>query len=574
VYDRLRQRNNRDFAAWFGLGWCRKLDKVVVPDRSSPSGWRFRSSYHQAIAAYTKAFELLPSVHRGYERAAFEQLRLLLLVSTDLVNGYGSSDSALFHARPALLGDTLALVPYPWQMMFSGDPRTIPPGFAKALDRQRAGFRRIAAGWSAAYPQSATAKHAVAISLELLGQPRAIDTLRLARRLATDSSRKVLLAAAEVVLRVKLGLGGDLTSLRMARALADSLLSRPIRSAAEAAALAPVAVAVGRCGLAEKLVRRADAALGELPVDRELFSDSRALLVRSALGCEVGPTTPTLRELADASGGHRGDTSASARRWRSEVLLYRPALLSVTLDSVVIDRLAATSENKLLLAARARTRNDPRLVRAQLSAFGAQWRAALGAPTPDIAYPGARLWASIGDTTMAISWLDLILNGARSYDPEILADPAGMAAFMATMVMRADLAAATRDTASARLWARAVMTLWSGAERDLQPLIQRISRYANRGEGVTVVSHDDVQGGPDDDEVSGPDDGRRRCARVARCRRGWVHRRVLHAPSTEGAVVGEQARGRGPGRFGAARARARATRSGDRTSRIDPLGHS
>ncbi|HJU64198.1 MAG TPA: serine/threonine-protein kinase, partial [Gemmatimonadaceae bacterium] len=113
LYDGLRQRNDRDFAAWFGLGQCRTMDKVVVPDRSSPSGWRFRSSYHQAIAAYTKAFEILPSVHRGYERAAFERLRVLLLVSTSLVTGYGSVDSARFHARPALLGDTLALVPYP-----------------------------------------------------------------------------------------------------------------------------------------------------------------------------------------------------------------------------------------------------------------------------------------------------------------------------------------------------------------------------------------------------------------------------------------------------------------------------
>jgi serine/threonine-protein kinase len=476
LYDRLRQRNSRDFAAWFGLGQCRTMDKIVVADRSSPSGWRFRSSYHQAIAAYTTAFEILPSVHRGYERAAFERLRLLLRVSTDLVTGYGQQDSALFQARPAVLGDTLALIPYPWQMVFSGDPRAIPAGFAKALDRQRAGFRRIAARWSAAYPRSATAKHAVAISLELLGNPAAIDTLRAARRLATDSTRRLQLAAAEVLLRVKFGIGGELSSLRVARALADSLLARPVPTPSDAAALAPVAAAVGRCGLAEQLVRRADPGVRDLPVDRQLLSDSRAMLVRSALGCRASSSIPTLRELADASARHRGDTSTATRRWRDEVLLYRPAILATTLDSVVIGRLAATSKNGLLLAARALTRNDPRAVRGELSAFGAQWRPELGVPTPDIAYPGARLWVSAGDTATAIRWLDMILEGARTYDPEVLADPAGMAAFLSAVVMRADLAAATGDGGSARTWGRTVGVLWSNADPDLQSAVRRLTR--------------------------------------------------------------------------------------------------
>lgn len=479
VYDQLRRRNSRDFAAWFGLGQCRTMDRAVVADRSSPSGWRFRSSFHRAMDAYTKAFEILPSVHRGYERLAFERLRLLLLVSTNLVSGYGVADSAVFHARPALLGDTLALVPYPWQMVFAGDPRTIPPGFGQALERQRATFRRIAARWSAAYPRSAAAKHAVALSLELLGHAAAIDTLRVARELATDSTRKLQLAAAEVLLRVKLGAPGDERSLRIARSLLDSLLARPVRSDADAAAIAPLAAAGGRCSLVDGLVRRTDAGIGDLPVDRQLLADSRALLARSALGCLPGSSTPTIGELARASSGHRDDTSKAIRRWRDEVLLYRPALLAASLDSSVIDRLSSASQNRLLLAARAFTRGNARSVRSELSALAGQWRPGLNEPTPDIGYPAARLSAGIGDTTAAVQWLDWILNAARSYDTEILVDPAGMAAFMSAMVLRADLAAATGDARGAHRWARTVSILWSGADPDLQHVLQRLSRYMN-----------------------------------------------------------------------------------------------
>ena len=49
------------FAGWYGLGECNQKDRVVVPDPRSRSGWRFRSSVHEAVVAYARAFQLIPA---------------------------------------------------------------------------------------------------------------------------------------------------------------------------------------------------------------------------------------------------------------------------------------------------------------------------------------------------------------------------------------------------------------------------------------------------------------------------------------------------------------------------------
>src|SRR3989449_3143035 len=69
-YQLLARKDSASFAGWFGLGECRRLDHLVVRDAASRSGWRFRSSYQQAVVAYTRALQVAPSVHLAFRDSA------------------------------------------------------------------------------------------------------------------------------------------------------------------------------------------------------------------------------------------------------------------------------------------------------------------------------------------------------------------------------------------------------------------------------------------------------------------------------------------------------------------------
>lgn len=470
VYSRLRDRNGRDFAAWYGLGQCRMMDDIVIADAASPSGWRFRASVARAMDSYAKAFEILPSVHRGYERGAFESLRSLLLVSQDLRTGYRQSDSAVFYGRLGLLGDSLVMVAFPWQIVFSGDRASIPPGYHEALARRRADFRRIAAGWSAAFPENAAAKHAVAVALDLLGDASSIDTIRLARRLERDSTRRVRLAASEVILLVKFGVPGNLARVRAAHALADSLLSTTARrSVGEAEALVPVAALSGRCSLVDDLVREAVPLDGFPGVPISLFADANVLVTRLAMGCRLG--VPTLRSLSSQVEQTIGKVSREQHGRIEQMLLYRAVVLAPLMDRAVTEHLSGSTQDELLLAARAIARGDGVGARTALTLVAN--RADPGAPTPDITLARARLWLDVGDSINAIRTLDSALNSVLAYAAIDLADPVNAGALVSMMLLRGDLAAATSDSSTARLWKATAATLWSSADVDVRERLKK-----------------------------------------------------------------------------------------------------
>jgi tRNA A-37 threonylcarbamoyl transferase component Bud32 len=471
VYARMRDKNDKDFAAWFGLGQCRMMDRIVVPDSTSPSGWSYRSSAAPAMEAYKKAFDILPSVHRSYERGAFERLRNLLLVSNDIFPGYRKSDSAVFYSRPAWIRNAIVLVPYPWQVLFAGDSASIPPGYREALANRRAEFRRIAAGWSAAFPQNAGAKHVVAISLELLEDATSIDTLRLARRLEKDSARKLRLAAEEVVLLAKFGTPDDLPLLRQARALGDSLLQLDVSSAgSDAEALAPTAALSGRCAQADALARRMVPATGYPGIGASLLEDANVLATRIAMGCRQGDVTPGSLSAAIERNFAKGN--ADQHRRVEQMLLYRSVVLAPSLDPKVTEHVTASSEDGLLVAVRAVSRGD---MPAALNALsGVERRADPGAPTPDITLARARLWVLLGDPVRASRTLDTALNSIRSYDPQVLTDPVNAGALVGAVLLRAQLARAHGDMPGSRRWAAAARILRSSADQDLKVSLQDI----------------------------------------------------------------------------------------------------
>lgn len=476
VYDQLRKRHDRDFAAWFGLGQCQfPGDRIVVPDSLSPSGWRFRSSVNGAMQAYSRAFELLPSVHRGYERGAFERLRRLLLVSHDLFPGYGAADSAAFYGRPGWIGDSLVLVPYPARLVFDGDPGTIPPGFHTALARRAAEFRRIAAAWSAAFPRSAGAKHAVAVALELAGDPRALDTLTLARTLESDPGRRLRLAATEAVLRIKFALPNDVGQLRRARALADSLLKAPATASVEAAsALAPLAAILGRCRDAERLGRASAPAGGDHRIPAAFFAESNALSLRLAMSCPV--ESSEMRSLWDDVNRQWADSDVDERQRVAEMLLQRQVLLAPLLDRTTSWGVMANGRSELAAAIRAILRDDYRAARTALAAADAKATPTL--PSPDITLARARMLLLAADSGAASRLLDQMLHSVRAFEVGGLTEGAWAGALVPAIILRAEIAARQQQQAVAQRWAAVAAELWAGADHELLRQLESLVRIS------------------------------------------------------------------------------------------------
>jgi hypothetical protein len=87
----------------------------------------------------------------------------------------------------------------------------------------------------------------------------------------------------------------------------------------------------------------------------------------------------------------------------------------------------------------------------------------------------AWLRAALGDTASAERQLDLVLVALPTLSERYaVSEGAQSAAVGRAMVLRADLAAARHDTATARRWAKNVVDLWTNADASLKPTIDRM----------------------------------------------------------------------------------------------------
>jgi len=93
--------------------------------------------------------------------------------------------------------------------------------------------------------------------------------------------------------------------------------------------------------------------------------------------------------------------------------------------------------------------------------------------TFDGLFPLASLDLWLGAPRDAALWLDAPLAAISTKAPEVLASPAGIACLIRAMALRAEVADRLHDREGARRWARAVVTLWSGADPFLQHVVGR-----------------------------------------------------------------------------------------------------
>jgi tRNA A-37 threonylcarbamoyl transferase component Bud32/tetratricopeptide (TPR) repeat protein len=474
----------KDFAAWYGLGDCQSRDSTVLVDRDSPSGYRFRTGLHSAAAAYVRATESIAPPHPSFP---YIRLRHILIAEANRARfgrGLGEHDSLRFAAYPLLIADTLAYVPYPVSAFSVGRLGMVSSTRDRALDANRSRLRQILSLWVSTAPQSAAAHEMLADLLETLGslaeddeQGSALSEVRRARELIGDSVASVGLARTELRLLLKV------QEFVSAKRLADSLLRVPRRSAAsEADRLIGAAAITGRLRRTEQLLVATVAAGMDGPVQ----SDGRPLQVPSGLLKEwavsmahasLGACTAPVRDFERRVGRLLESYVADPRQRAAarDALLERPMSLAVPcLGPAAVARVGA-SRDRLVTMQQMLARNDTAALRAQfdtLRVLRATERP--GDISIDHTYLEAWLLAAVGDTAAAVRRLDLVLDAPALLGKLLLADAPHSGGLLRAMALRAELGARTGDRAGAERWGRSVATLWSDADRELQPLVARM----------------------------------------------------------------------------------------------------
>jgi tRNA A-37 threonylcarbamoyl transferase component Bud32 len=457
-----------DFASWYGLGACLRGDDAVVRGRSARSEWHFRSSYQEAVNASERAFRLQPSILHAFAGRGLADLQRLLFTSGARVRlGRAlSPDTLQFKSYPVWQGDSLAFVP-----IQRDQARLAPPAEAvgEPIQHQRLRFRDIAAMWRAEFPSGVDAVEALAVSMEMLGDPAALDTLQRARAAATTAADRLRMAVNEVWLRVKFSLPSNVTGLRAARALADSILwSHP---AAGGEALGSLAALLGR---ADEAARYARMGVGDetLPA---IARNGPALMAFAALG---GPGD-SLRALERIVEGAVQSMPPSSRAAGRRDWLTHPAFLAFPEYRFELVQTERDTDLQLGDLVAASIREDGARVRQILSAISTsrRWLRPQDIMTDGL-LPEASALVRLGEFRGAIDRLNPTLRDVRYTASQDLAfiDRAG--SLVRVMVLRADLAHRVSDDETARVWARAVVDLWSGADKFLQPTVQRMQLLA------------------------------------------------------------------------------------------------
>ena len=472
LWSRLTTLAPNDFATWYGLGNCLRRDRTVVPAHDRPNEWRFQSSRHQSVLAYERAFRLRPAILQGFGGRSLTELQTMLFTSGGYVQTGRAADPPHlpFSGYPIWQGDTLAL------LALSGARIELGPGseaFAEAIQRQRLRFRDVATLWKSEFPRNPDAIEAVAIAMEMLGDPAALDTLRRARALAVDSDDLLRIAVNEVLMRVKFSLPSDRAGLRAARDLSDSLLrAHPPERGQSPVQLGALAGLTGRASLAASYARHEG---WDATLPPALARTGPAFIAFAAFG---GPRD-TLRALEGLLNDAILSLPASERNSARAAWLTRAAVLAF--PATRLRSLPDTGETGLLpgnVISRALAADTAGVTRmlAQIAA-ARRWLRPADIMTDGL-FPEAAALSHIGARDTATTRLDATLRAIRFTASQDLAFTYRTAPLVRAMMLRADLALAAGDQATAATWAGAVVELWSGADPFLQDAVKRMRALA------------------------------------------------------------------------------------------------
>jgi hypothetical protein len=473
---RLRQ-DSLDATAWYGMGDCQALDSTVVRDSSSPSGWRFNSSWHAAANAYMRAATLDPNTHAALPYSLFT---FLLPTTTSYVRpgDFAGPPRQRLAAFVGLDADTLTFVPWPIAEFGRLRATTLSPTRFDALQRNRNVLLTFARQWSEAAPSSADAFEALGLAREALGQvePGSADAMaavQRARTLARTPLQQTRLAAASVRLLVKRA------DFQSARVLADSILDAWQGRTPEADIAGYLSGLAALTGRFEPAVRHMTAYLAPrnapAGVSPALTAASTRYFMRAALGA-CGADLDTDRRSVERS--LESQSSPAQRAQVRELAVRRAATLAFSCSrGAALAGLRSTSAlDRAQQALADRNRARARSILDSLAEVRRTYRP--GDVALDHTVAEAWLRAEIGDSTAAAQQLDRVLEALPTLGAFAVREEAQSAAIARAMILRAELAAAQRDSATARRWAGHALALWANAEPPLQPSVARLRQLS------------------------------------------------------------------------------------------------
>ncbi len=461
----LTDRRPTDFVAWYGSAVCQRADSLVLPDPQSPSGYRFRSSFHSALQAYQRSFDLLPAIMATLRSNSYEPVRELLRTSpSSLRAGTAPGASGVgFMAYPSWQGDTLALIPWPIDRIQGMEVSGRSAGLA--VQHQLELFHSIALTWVSQTPDDPDALEALAISLELLGNRAALDTMARAR-LRAPPAEQDRFAMTQARMMVRFGIPDDTAALRVAGSLIDSLLETPRTGGDNLAALAAL---TGRAAEGARLARLGSGR-DEWVMAPMMRSSAPALLVFSALGGPADSLEQLEERVVEALGQVR---SQEDRGYLREAWLLRPAGIAFPTHRSARMREFRGFDYYIINAELAYMDQDSAGVRAVLNQVG-QIRGSDA--VIDALYPEAWLLAAVGDGPAALRWLAPTLDGLATAPLETFTEPVKAGTLVRAMALRADVAGRLGRTAEAARWAAPVAILWREADAFLQPIRSDMAR--------------------------------------------------------------------------------------------------
>jgi tetratricopeptide (TPR) repeat protein len=481
-YREILEADSTSFAGWYGLAECNADDRVVIPYPGDPARFTFRGSYETAVQAYRRALLLAPAFNLTFERRAIDRLPTLLFTERWYWRE-GFLDGSTYYAFPELEVDTMAFYAVPGALAALGDFE--PPGHRAAVERNRRILMEVASSFADAFPAEPVAHRTRARSLESVGNlvpevgaPRsAFAELAEAQRLERRPGQRARDAADRVRVLLK---AGDFTGTRR---LGDSLLRVAPRPTA---GIAGVAVLLGRPALARRLLAPEDTAWLSQSADNqavtipvEAAQAGLALLSYTAAGAPVDSITAYERRIEELVAALPSSRRAATR----SALLDRPAeLVFDMLGLRPAHRTDPPGPHPAMLLQWSLAQGDTAGVRATLDSLSRAGggRLATGESTPDGAYIDARLLLAVGDTATAERTLDAPLDSLMTLHTMALRYLPLAGCVVRMMALRANLAMARGAQPAAQRWARAVVTLWSGAEPALQPTVAQMSTILER----------------------------------------------------------------------------------------------